>query len=131
MTTQPHAARRIATLRREMGCYTPRRFNALTRERFLRDRRRKWLARLPAGSLTDAQAAMIQTLAALEWSALAAEDEGGLQGFRESREHRRLFQRLLADFERSLAAMTAQEPIDPAAAIHAHFAARRSGGAAA
>jgi hypothetical protein len=36
-------------------------------------------------------------------SGVAAEEhEGGLVGFREMREHRRLFDRLLGDFERSL-----------------------------
>jgi hypothetical protein len=55
---------------------------------------------------TDEQAALAQSLAALEWAALAAEAEGGLRGFREAREHRRLFQRLFVDFERSLSKRT-------------------------
>ena len=37
-----------------------------------------------------------------EWAALQVEVEGGLVGLREGREHRRLFQRLLADFEATL-----------------------------
>jgi hypothetical protein len=41
-------------------------------------------------------------LAVLEWSALVAENEGGLHGLRESREHRRLFQKNLDDFEKSV-----------------------------
>jgi hypothetical protein len=40
----------------------------------------------------------------IEWSALKAEAEGTLQADRESREHRRLLDRLLADHQRSLAA---------------------------
>ena len=38
----------------------------------------------------------------LEWAAIVAEHQGDLVGFREMREHRRLLDRLLGDFERSL-----------------------------
>jgi hypothetical protein len=55
-----------------------------------------------AGAPTDEQAALVQSLASLEWFSLVAESEGGLQGYREAREHRRLFQKLFADFERTL-----------------------------
>ena len=117
--TQAAAARPISTQRRELRWYAPRRFNAVTRERFLRDRRRRYLARLTS-SPSDAQAAVILSLARLEWAALAAEAEGGLAALREAREHRRLFQRLLADFERSLTARERPLTVDEAlSAIHA------------
>jgi hypothetical protein len=102
VSTHTNEPRRNSTTRSELGRYVPRRFNPLTRERFLRDRRRRYLARVPANAPTDAQASLIQTLATLEWAALSAEHEGGLQALREAREHRRLLQRLLGDFERSL-----------------------------
>ena len=38
----------------------------------------------------------------LEWSAYKAEAEGTLRGDREGREHRRLLDRIMADFEASL-----------------------------
>jgi hypothetical protein len=50
------------------------------------------------------------SLARLEWSALKAEHEQTLQGDREGREHRRLYQRLLGDFERSLKPEPAEAP---------------------
>jgi hypothetical protein len=56
------------------------------------------------------QAATIESLVSLEWAAIVAEAEGGLVGFREAREHRRLFQRLLSDFERSLAVPAEKPP---------------------
>jgi hypothetical protein len=80
---------------------TPRRFNALTKSRFLPGRERLYRARIE-GEPTDRQTALIQTLARLEWAALKAEAEGTLVGYREAREHRRLFQRLLDDFEATL-----------------------------
>jgi hypothetical protein len=109
LTTHNTAQRRHSTNARETGRYLPRRFNRVTRERFLRARRRAYLARI-SGAPSDAQSAMIQSLGTLEWSALAAEAEAGLVGFREGREHRRLFQRLLADFERSVASARAEKP---------------------
>jgi hypothetical protein len=111
--TQENAARR-KTVRQELGRYVPRQFNPLTRERFLRDRRRRHLARVPTASPSDEQAATIQSLASLEWAALASEADGSLQGLREAREHRRLFQRLLGDFERSLAVPPPRGPTRPA-----------------
>ena len=93
------------------GRYVPRHFNELTRQRFLRDRRRRYLSRIPDDKPTDSQAALIQSLASLEWAALASEHEGGVQGLREAREHRRLFQRLLVDFERL--AVAAPKPRGP------------------
>jgi hypothetical protein len=107
--TQNAAQRRHSTNARETGRYLPRRFNRVTRERFLRARRRAYLARI-SSTPSDAQSAMIQSLGSLEWAALAAEAEGGLVGFREAREHRRLFQRFLGDFERSLAAVKPDRP---------------------
>jgi hypothetical protein len=109
---------------RELGRrYIPRQFNAVTHERFLRARRRLYLSHIP-GKPTDTQSALIHSLASLEWGALNAEAEGGLVGFREAREHRRLFQRLLADFERSiLTTPPAETPLTP----NEFFASKRSG----
>jgi hypothetical protein len=101
--TQVDAERRKTSFRRETGGYVPRQFNAVTRERFLRDRRQKHLSRVTAPP-TDAQVAQVQSLASLEWAALAAERENSLQSLREAREHRRLLMRVLADFERSITA---------------------------
>lgn len=53
------------------------------------------------------QSATICSLIALEWSALCAESRmGDIDAMREAREHRRLFQQLLTDFERSVAAVS-------------------------
>jgi hypothetical protein len=60
----------------------------------------------PAGRPTE-QSALAQTVARLEWAALAAEAEGGLKALREAREHRRLLQKLLVDFERTVRAVAA------------------------
>jgi hypothetical protein len=62
------------------------------------------------------QSATIESLVSLEWAAIVAEAEGGLLGFREAREHRRLFQRLLSDFERSLSSAQAPPAAGPTAA---------------
>jgi hypothetical protein len=99
--TQVAAQRRRTSLRAETGCYTPRQFNPVTRERFLRDRRQRHLSRIP-GQPSASQIAMALTLASLEYSALAAERENTLQSLREAREHRRLLLRVLGDFERTL-----------------------------
>ncbi len=50
----------------------------------------------------------------LEWSALVAEADGTLPGLVDAREHRRLFVRLLGDFERGLErrAEPAEETVD-------------------
>ena len=124
--TQNALKRRNSTIRSELGVYEPRSFNAVTRGRFLRDRRRRWRARIE-GELSETQAALILSLASLEWSALSAEAEGGLMALREAREHRRLFQRLLADFERSLPVA----PEKPDAPTLAELFARPAGEAAA
>jgi hypothetical protein len=92
---QPH--------RNEIGRPMPRRFSRPARIRFERDRRRRYLAELPCGPPTNQQAARIESLIRCEWFALKAEAEGTLQGDREAREHRRLLDRLLVDFERGLA----------------------------
>ena len=79
----------------------PRNFSKTSWWRFARDRRARYVSRI-AGALTDVQAALVENMIMLEWSALSAENEGGLAGLREGREHRRLYQKLLDDFERSL-----------------------------
>jgi hypothetical protein len=99
--TQKAVERRYSTQGRETGRYLPRRFYSTSRERFIRDRRRRYLDRL-SGHPTDQQIATAQSLAVLDWSALAAENEHTLRGDREGREHRRLFTKMLDDFEKSL-----------------------------
>jgi hypothetical protein len=49
----------------------------VTRERFLRARRRLYLARI-SGTPSDPQSAMVQSFASLEWAALSAEHENTL-----------------------------------------------------
>jgi hypothetical protein len=100
MSEQRAVARRM-TRRRETGRLMPRVFSRPAWYRFSRDRRRQYLAQLAARPSNE-QAARIDTLVRLEWSALRAESQNTLVGDREGREHRRLFDRLLADFERSL-----------------------------
>jgi hypothetical protein len=123
--SQTNAGRRLSTQTRETGRYLPRRFNPVTRERFLRDRRRRILRRI-AGRPSDEQSALAQTVARLEWAALAAEAEGGLHALREAREHRRLLQKLLVDFERTLRVVAA-----PSTPSLAEYLATKTEGAAA
>jgi hypothetical protein len=113
--TKPLATAQYRSRKSEMGRPMPRRFSKPAWWRFARDRRRRYLAQID-GQPSDAQASLIDTLVQLEWSALAAEHEGGLQAFRESREHRRLLARLLADFERSFS--SAQASASSAAAAN-------------
>jgi hypothetical protein len=88
----------------------PRVFSKPAWYRFSRERRRRYLDEF-ASPPTNEQAARIDALVRLEWSALKAEAENTLQGDREAREHRRLLDRMLADFERSLVAPSpAQAP---------------------
>jgi hypothetical protein len=128
MPPQSAATRRPSTQRRALGVYTPRQFTPRCRERFLRDRRQRYLSRID-GKPTDQQSALIMSMARLEWSALEAEAEGGMTAFREGRELRRLFLRALADFERSVQPAAAR-PTDPLDAIRA-FQASFDGGEAA
>jgi hypothetical protein len=99
--TQDVTVRRRTSYLRETGQYKPRRFHPGTRDRFLRSRRRAYLSRI-SGQPTSAQAAIVASVAQLEWNALAAEHENTLQSLREAREHRRLLLRVLADFEASI-----------------------------
>jgi hypothetical protein len=117
--TQAGAIERISTQRRETGRLMPRRFSKPAWYRFSRDRRRRYLARLP-GQPSERDAARIDAMVRLEWQALKAEAEGTLQADREAREHRRLLDRLVSDFERSLASSPAAKPTarEILAAIH-------------
>jgi hypothetical protein len=81
--------------------YSPRQFNALARRRFLKARRLHHLARVQ-GEPTEAQTAMASSMATCEWAALHGEHEGTLRSLREAREHRRLWLKVMADFDRSL-----------------------------
>jgi hypothetical protein len=96
------AQSRAPTRRNPLGRYTPKSLSQASRWRFVRDRRSGYLARLSAPP-SDAQSATIESLISLEWSAIVAEAAGGLVGLRESREHRRLLLKVLADFEQTLA----------------------------
>jgi hypothetical protein len=117
---QPRAAkRRNSTFGGETaGRYLPRQFNPVPHERFVRDCRRRHLARI-AGEPSEEQVALVMSLASLEWAALAAEAEGGLMGFREGRKQRRLFQaalyRLRADLEGTAGRGARAEPSGAAA----------------
>jgi hypothetical protein len=67
----------------------------------------------------------IGSLVSLEWSALAAEARiGDMVAARDAREHRRLFQRLLADFERSI--LLPVTATNPGRALDEHIAKLRS-----
>ncbi|MFZ2007917.1 MAG: hypothetical protein WAV02_22745 [Stellaceae bacterium] len=121
MVSRTHnpAQSRLPTRRNPLGTYTPTSFSQPSRWRFGRHRRAAYLGRI-TGEPTAWQLATIPTLISLEWSSLVAEAaHTDLAAARESRESRRLFQRLLADFERSLIApphkLTPQEAL---AAIH-------------
>jgi hypothetical protein len=104
----------------ELGLPMPRSFSRTAYWRFARDRRRRLLELLP-GPPTNQQAAHITSLCKLEWHALASEAQGGLVGFREAREHRRLYERLLSDFERSAAKASAAAEKHPQS-ISAYYA---------
>jgi len=100
--SEQHETSRRSTRRHEPGRLTPRALSRPAWQRFDRDRRRRYLAELP-GPPTNEQSTRIESLIRCEWFALKAEVEGTLRGDREAREHRRLLDRLLGDFERSLA----------------------------
>jgi hypothetical protein len=83
----------------------PRTFSRKGKWSFSNERRKRYLAQC-GGSPSIVQSTLIENLISLEWSALAAEklaegNPGNLTALRESREHRRLFQRFLTDFERA------------------------------
>ena len=98
---ETRARSRNNTQVKSLGRSVPKVFTLHSRRRFENDRRRRYVARIP-GKPSDAQAALIQSLIRLEWSALKAEAQDTLQGDREGREHRRLLLRLLAEFEETL-----------------------------
>jgi hypothetical protein len=85
----------------------PRTFTRKGKWYFGKDRRQRYVGQC-GGSPDPAQCALIEDLISLEWSALAAEklaennNSVNLTAMRESREHRRLFQRLLGDFRKTL-----------------------------
>jgi len=104
----------------------PRRFSKPAWHRFNRDRRRRYLADLLGSPPNNEQAARIESLVRIEWSALRAEAEGTLAADREAREHRRLLDRLLGDWKRTLATLPVK-PLSPAV----HLANRAAGRTAA
>jgi len=87
----------------------PRVFTKTAWRRFSSDRRRVYLADLSAPPTTE-QMARIDSLVRHEWPALKAEAIGTLAADRDAREHRRLFNRLLADHTR---ASVVKEPPAP------------------
>jgi hypothetical protein len=109
---EPLAASRMKTQGRSLGRSTPRVFTKTAWWRFAAERRQRYLARNP-GVPTDAQAALVQSLIHLEWSALKAEDAGTMLGDREGREHRRLFQKFSVDLDKSIAAQPEDKPTPP------------------
>ena len=106
--TEPIARSRILTQSRSLGRSTPRRFSKTAWWRFAAERRARYVARI-AGEPTDTQSALVQTLVALEWSALKHEAVGTLAADKVALDARRLFGRFLQDFERSLVKSTASQ----------------------
>jgi len=94
------------TWRRVSGRPMPQVFTRTSWRRFSRDRHRAYLADLSAPPTTE-QVARIDSLVRHEWAALKAEAIGTLAADREAREHRRLFNRLLADHAEALRPPTA------------------------
>ena len=99
--TEPIARSRILTQSRSLGRSTPRRFSKTAWWRFAAERRARYVARI-AGEPTDTQSALVQTMVALEWSALKHEAAGTLAADKVALDARRLFGRFLLDFERSI-----------------------------
>jgi hypothetical protein len=94
-----------AAARNQLAQYTPSSFSQHSRWRFGRNRKASYLNRI-VGEVTPWQVSTIATLVSLEWAALVAESRhADMVAGREAREHRRLFMRLLADFEKSLTAL--------------------------
>src|SRR5262249_5701001 len=97
------SSERVSTRNREFGLYMPKSTSRQSWHRFDQDRRRGYLARID-GKPSPRQIALLDNMVRLEWAALVAEKtDGSLRALREAREHRRLFQRLFDDFERTLA----------------------------
>jgi hypothetical protein len=116
----------LTTRRNPLGTYTPTSFSQPSRWRFGRHRRAAYLARI-VGKPSAWQAATIASLVALEWNCLVCEAKHtDLQAAREGREHRRLYQRLLADFERSIATAAKPAEVDPQEALRRHMAGWRA-----
>lgn len=59
--------------------FAPRAFSAQSRQRFYRDRRRRWTAHL-GGELSDAQAVLVEQACALEWDIRKIEVRGERAG---------------------------------------------------
>jgi hypothetical protein len=108
----------------------------LTRGRFFRDRRKLYLNRIE-GKPSDAQIAMAQSMARLEWFALVAERDSDTMSIRESRENRRLLLRTIFYFDLSLKEQEAPvrsgarkpRPGPPQLSLEEHLELLRQGGA--
>jgi hypothetical protein len=102
--TEPRSNAQIRTQNRVLGRTIPRSLSIHAARRFGVDRRARYLARLGGREPTDAQAALIQSLISTEWTAVRNESLGTLPADRLALDARRLFTKLLAEFERSLRA---------------------------
>lgn len=107
--TPSYIVARAKPSRNELGRPMPVRFSKTAWWRFARDRRRRYLAEI-SGPPTNEQAAKIDGLIRQEWFSLKAEAEGTTRGDREPREHRRLFDRFLSDFKRSVSVKPPARP---------------------
>jgi hypothetical protein len=110
MATERDETAQIRTRRAELGRPTPRRFTHTGWLRFARDRRRRYLARIPGGQPSDRQVGQVDAMVRLEWQAHKAEALGTLQADREAREFRRLLDRFNSDYEKSLIEKPAPAP---------------------
>ena len=81
--------------------FRPRSWNARTRVRFITRQQRHWLSRCP-GTPTERQVALAQSIAQLAWAIALAEHAGDIGAMRDLREHVRLKDRMVADFEKML-----------------------------
>jgi hypothetical protein len=107
--TDSYTAARTGTPRSKLTGINPRNFSRTSWWRFARDRRSRYLERID-GVPSAFQSNLIENCISLEWAALQVEATGGLVALREGREHRRLFQRLLDDFEATLAPPPERSP---------------------
>jgi len=91
----------IRTHRRILGRTIPRSASVYAERRFKIDRAARYAARIK-GQPSDHQSALIQSLVATEWTAVRNERIGEMHTDRLALDARRLFSRLLAEFENTL-----------------------------
>src|SRR5690348_11267639 len=117
--SQSASARTVSQEPAPKRCFRPRSFNRRTQTPFISRRRAFWLARVTAEPIPRQQT-LAETIAALEWAAETARHENTLTSLRDLREHLRLRDRAVADFERSLQQTPPRKltPDEVLAAIH-------------